>query len=407
MEKIDYLKRGFKGVWIPKEIWLDFSLTWMEKLFVTEINSLDNEKGCFASNDYFSKFFNLSKGRCSQIIKSILNKGIISVEYEYEGKEIKKRVLKILKGSIKDIKGGYLENIKESNKSINNKYKEKKNLFKKKETLSIKKIDISIKEILEIIKEKGGFSTILPSGTKSPTATVLKSVRFIECLLSGFIEKEYIFDKEWLIKNKINLGKLSYYFTQDDLKLFFKKASTRFGKMRKEGNWPYDKSKMTKSIEDWLYNPRTKKSWFLYCLFNRPKSVNTSKVKGDNTSEEIKELFMSKKLVKKEWLNNNSYWKKAKEIYDWYEKIKEDYNKYHIYESGDWQGVCGNIKKFLGKYKEFIDTWETWNIGNFGLNNATWNKFIIYMKEKYSIILDVSERSLKKALEYHERETGK
>jgi len=236
----------------------------------------------------------------------------------------------------------------------------------------------------------------------------MKSVQFIECLQSGFIEREYIFDKEWLSKNKINLGKLSGDILDGELESCLIKSATRFGKMRKEGNWPYDKSKMTKSIEDWLYNPRTKKSWFLYCLFNRPKSVNQSKkIEQDNTPESIKELFISKKLVKKEWLDNNSYWKKAKEIYDWYEKIREDYNTYHIYESGDWNGVCGNIKKFLDKYKDFIDTWETWNIGNFGLNNATWNKFIIYMKEYYNIILDISDRSLQKVLEYHKRETGK
>lgn len=50
------MERDFKGIWIPKEIWLNTHLTMNEKLFLVEIDSLDNEKGCFASNDYFAEF---------------------------------------------------------------------------------------------------------------------------------------------------------------------------------------------------------------------------------------------------------------------------------------------------------------------------------------------------------------
>ena len=65
------MEREFKGVWIPKEIWLNKELTIQEKSFIAEIDSLDNDEGCFASNDYFSNFFGLSKNRCSEIIKSL------------------------------------------------------------------------------------------------------------------------------------------------------------------------------------------------------------------------------------------------------------------------------------------------------------------------------------------------
>jgi hypothetical protein len=120
------MERDFKGVWIDKEIWLNKELSWMEKLFITEINSLDNKNGCYASNDYFSEFFQLSKSRCSQIINSLIKKKYISAKYEYNGKEIKKRVLRILNWGIKNTKegiekmrSGYLENAKDIN-TINN-----------------------------------------------------------------------------------------------------------------------------------------------------------------------------------------------------------------------------------------------------------------------------------------------
>lgn len=135
--------RDFKGVWIPKEIWLDNKLTWMEKLFLVEINSLDNEEGCFASNSYLGEFFNLSNGRVSQIIKSLLEKQYLSAEYEMEGKEVKRRVLRILdtgikyskqvgikniKGGIKNIKQEYLENDKDNNTIFNNTINKNKNI---------------------------------------------------------------------------------------------------------------------------------------------------------------------------------------------------------------------------------------------------------------------------------------
>jgi len=132
MERTKYnLQRDFKGIWIPKEIWLCKDLTLQEKIFFIEIHSLDNKDGCFASNSYFSNFFNISRSRVSQIINSLIQKTLITVEilYKNETKEIDKRVLRISTGGIKktirgyleNYKGGYLENYKGNNIiSINN-----------------------------------------------------------------------------------------------------------------------------------------------------------------------------------------------------------------------------------------------------------------------------------------------
>ena len=91
------MERAFKGIWIPKEIWLSEDLNIMEKLFLVEIDSLDNRDGCFASNDYFSKFFKLSKNRCSEIIKSLEEKKYILISYKYRPgtKQIEKRILRV------------------------------------------------------------------------------------------------------------------------------------------------------------------------------------------------------------------------------------------------------------------------------------------------------------------------
>jgi hypothetical protein len=50
------MNRDFKGVWIPKDIYLNPELTLVEKILLIEIQSLDNEQGCFAGNKYFADF---------------------------------------------------------------------------------------------------------------------------------------------------------------------------------------------------------------------------------------------------------------------------------------------------------------------------------------------------------------
>ena len=105
------LERAFKGIWIPKEIWLNKELTLLEKVFFVEIDSLDNESGCFASNEYFSTFFDLSKNRCSEIIKSLEKKKMIRISYIYKenSKAIEKRIIRVLdksKGGIRNLEEG-------------------------------------------------------------------------------------------------------------------------------------------------------------------------------------------------------------------------------------------------------------------------------------------------------------
>lgn len=70
--------RDFKGVWIPKEIWLNTELSIYEKVIIIEIDSLDNsEKGCFASNEYFGKFLGRSPKTIANILTSLKQRGYI------------------------------------------------------------------------------------------------------------------------------------------------------------------------------------------------------------------------------------------------------------------------------------------------------------------------------------------
>ena len=116
-------ERDFKGIWIPKEVWLSDALTMQEKLFYVEIDSLDNEDGCFASNAHFAEFFDISKGRCTQIIKSLESKKLITINLEYKGKQVVRRLIRVvnkLNTPLSFSKHPYLENAEGNNTALNN-----------------------------------------------------------------------------------------------------------------------------------------------------------------------------------------------------------------------------------------------------------------------------------------------
>lgn len=83
-------KRTFKGVWFPSEVWLDERLTALEKMILIEIDSLDNEDGCYASNDYLAKFCQCSQTKVSSAISKLKKLGYIKV-VSFDGR---KRILR-------------------------------------------------------------------------------------------------------------------------------------------------------------------------------------------------------------------------------------------------------------------------------------------------------------------------
>jgi hypothetical protein len=78
--------RDFKGVWIPKDIWLNTDLSIIEKVLLVEIDSLDNsDRGCFASNEYLASFVQLSEGRVANIISDLKKRKFI-IQLFFDGR---------------------------------------------------------------------------------------------------------------------------------------------------------------------------------------------------------------------------------------------------------------------------------------------------------------------------------
>lgn len=74
------MERDFKGVWIPKEIWLDNRLNALDKVILTEIDSLDQgESGCYASNKYIADFCQCSERKVTEAITKLIKLGYIKL----------------------------------------------------------------------------------------------------------------------------------------------------------------------------------------------------------------------------------------------------------------------------------------------------------------------------------------
>lgn len=90
-EVIRMENRDFKGVWIPKEVWLDRRLNALEKVILAEIDSLDmGEDGCFASNKYLAEFCGCSESKVSSAVSKLIKFDYIFLE-SFDGRT---RILK-------------------------------------------------------------------------------------------------------------------------------------------------------------------------------------------------------------------------------------------------------------------------------------------------------------------------
>lgn len=123
--KVENANRAFNGVWIPKKYWLDENLSIVEVTFMAEIESLDGDNGCYASDNHFAEFFGMTASRVSQIINSLSDRGYLQISYEKNDKQVVSRLIRVVnklnggikktKSPIKKTKGGYLENCEGNN----------------------------------------------------------------------------------------------------------------------------------------------------------------------------------------------------------------------------------------------------------------------------------------------------
>lgn len=135
--------RKFKGVWIPREIWLSKDLSITEKCLLVEIDSLDNDDGCFASNKYFGEFFGVSDRQISKYVSQLQKKGYIKVTIINRTKRSIRIEQKFVPGTNKSsnqVRTKVLHNNKGNNKE-NNKERSAKETFA---PTTVKSVDLVV-----------------------------------------------------------------------------------------------------------------------------------------------------------------------------------------------------------------------------------------------------------------------
>jgi DNA-binding Lrp family transcriptional regulator len=93
------MKRNFRGVWIPKEIWFLENLNVWQKMLLIEIHFLDNEEGCYASNAYFAKFLGRGEASIKSDIRRLEQLGLIErTEFDGRRRTLRSRLIQRIYG---------------------------------------------------------------------------------------------------------------------------------------------------------------------------------------------------------------------------------------------------------------------------------------------------------------------
>ena len=132
------MNNNFKGIWIPKEVLCNKNLGQTEKLLISSIFTLDNGKGCYATNAYFSELIGISKDRVSKVINKLIKLSYLNskIIYKLTAKEVARRVLKV--NSRK-----FIEGLCESTFSPpdENSQEDKKEIYKKNNSRNFRKTE--------------------------------------------------------------------------------------------------------------------------------------------------------------------------------------------------------------------------------------------------------------------------
>lgn len=249
-------KRQFLGIWIPREIYLNTDLTWTDKILLVEIKSLDNDKGCFASNDYFAEFLGCTTTTISTSISKLKKLNFIK-QVSFDGRtRILKADFKIpTMQTLNKFKGRVKENLNHNN-TVNKTIIKKEKIIKK--DLKIENTNNEICINVEKLKENSSWLESVSIHLQlNPTTT--------KQLLGEFISEQKLKDDAFKSLKETKSHFLNWVKIQVEKKRKFEPSWGRFKKsvnkpIKKESKEPAmsinEKKKLhNKFILEQLINP--------------------------------------------------------------------------------------------------------------------------------------------------------
>jgi len=394
-------ERGFKGIWIPKEIWLAENLSLQEKVMLAEIDSLDNEDGCTASNEYFSKFFDLSETRISNIISSLKEKDLIE-QTEFTGRKRTLRVKENFKAALKNSLNIYnsIDNIS-INRNINGSEEPLDN--PKKMVRSKKpKQEPKPKYSEEFINLVGRWNRIEGASThnlEKNTKTLAEANKLFKKLKSGTFLSHATAVAEWLREkypDKYN-EYIRKKWTYDEIRLGIKRLELQF----QDGYWPETPEKkkdlLPKTLEFSLYNFYNKEcpSAFIKVMIKAPEKIYEN---ADIKYPQETELLLAELVNANEKITpyqKAEIIRQTNKIGKWYNRIYDDaaeladsYKEFGKFSS--WVGDKPDSPRKLIDllYIPFLKQKGKFTPNNIKYNNWLWRDFIEWVKKFHGIDLE-------------------
>lgn len=384
--------RSFTGVWIPKSIWFDKNLLMSEKLFYVEINSLDNEDSCYASNAYFAQFFDISKNRVSAIIGSLVKKGYIknTLIYKQGSKEIDKRILSIVNTTHTYKKvGGILKNSKGITEYNNIDTKEVSIMGVKH---SLKQLQIKYNPILNrTMIGMGGYKTRINDDKSKTMISVYKHLVRLQ-------HNKFLTGKDLTTKSSLksrDTYQIEKVMTDDQLEALLKKAAKRWWLIYTDENYYAPENRP--GLSDFFYNPETKMSYFIYCscctLLKKKESNQINKLESlklglRKLEPKLKELSL--KLYSNSIINgfnvedSMAFYSNIKNLITWRLENKEHLEKVNE----GWVTLFGVNRIMFNTVSRFMQEQGTEYLPNFLIvDGYLWNDFNEWCIDGYGVNL--------------------
>jgi hypothetical protein len=222
-----------------------------------------------------------------------------------------------------------------------------------------------------------------------------------------YIDSIMEWDPDWEDKNNIDLSPIRKLKGKPYKEIYksLSRAFSRFGRMKSDEKvWPEDKKNLKGcSLDVFFYNPRTQKSWLLYCMSNAPSSVGSvpsvDKARLTTSYSGIESIWgkVYNTTDTKNW--NSSQWGQfyscVLSLERWW---KNNRSMMELVNSG-WISIGRTFPAFLRTVMDYIQECWSGDLRPFFLpmSGNRWNGFISWVQNHYGVDLDPSDEKVEKA----------
>lgn len=165
--------------------------------------------------------------------------------------------------------------------------------------------------------------------------------------------------------------------------------------------WPYDKSKMPRTVNNFIYNPATGFSWLVKCLepLETTREQHVNRVYDNVTDNHIKLFDKWIHYYFYEMTPNEEVTMKQNigELIKEHKRLWETYGIYYT-KQGKWRQYLGGEEPtiFISKFVEYLiqGNWKA-HVSALNPNNTAFRQYLSYLQKEYNIPLNLTEKQLK------------